>query len=44
MVYDFNRCVDYVQVSHGNGNFGITESCGTDPGVNTEVLTEGTCI
>ena len=33
------RCVDYVQVDRGE--YGVTESCGTDASENTNQLEQG---
>ncbi|XP_064389265.1 uncharacterized protein LOC135337281 [Halichondria panicea] len=39
-VEDERRCVDYVQVVP-SGSFGRSESCGNDPGLNSELLIPG---
>lgn len=39
--YLLYRCIDFLRVSRFGGNGGVTESCGTDPGVNMEQLDRG---
>ncbi len=39
IVSSSSRCTDYVEVRHPG--FGVTESCGTEPGANRLQLGEG---